>query len=79
MSTLIVPHTVPPVSDDCEQLRKAFSGFSILFLYYLLVSIVPCFCGSVFVVKKSSLFTDLTFVLVFRSLRSDDDRLFESC
>jgi hypothetical protein len=27
MSTLTVPHPLPPVSDDCEQLRKAFSGW----------------------------------------------------
>ncbi|CAK8537484.1 unnamed protein product [Lathyrus sativus] len=27
MSTLTVPHPIPPVSDDVEQLRKAFSGW----------------------------------------------------
>ncbi|KAJ9167027.1 hypothetical protein P3X46_021711 [Hevea brasiliensis] len=27
MSTLIVPQPPPPVADDCEQLRKAFSGW----------------------------------------------------
>lgn len=27
MSTVIVPAEVPPVSDDVEQLRKAFEGF----------------------------------------------------
>ena len=27
MSTLSVPHPLPPVSDDCEQLNKAFSGW----------------------------------------------------
>ena len=26
MATLKVPATVPPVADDCEQLRKAFQG-----------------------------------------------------
>ena len=26
MSTLIVPATIPSVSEDCEQLRKAFEG-----------------------------------------------------
>ncbi|KAK3425870.1 hypothetical protein EUGRSUZ_F02431 [Eucalyptus grandis] len=27
MSTLTVPQPVPPVADDCEQLRKAFAGW----------------------------------------------------
>ncbi|KAJ1411360.1 Annexin [Sesbania bispinosa] len=27
MSTLRVPQPIPPVSDDCEQLRKAFAGW----------------------------------------------------
>ncbi|XP_050213865.1 annexin Gh1-like [Mercurialis annua] len=27
MSTLTIPHPLPPVSDDCEQLRQAFSGW----------------------------------------------------
>ncbi|XP_065847575.1 annexin Gh1 [Euphorbia lathyris] len=27
MSTLIVPHSIPSVAEDCEQLRKAFSGW----------------------------------------------------
>ncbi|XWS15008.1 hypothetical protein CRYUN_Cryun35bG0057900 [Craigia yunnanensis] len=27
MATLTVPATVPSVSEDCEQLRKAFSGW----------------------------------------------------
>ncbi|EEF48493.1 annexin Gh1 [Ricinus communis] len=27
MSTLTIPQPLPPVSDDCEQLRKAFSGW----------------------------------------------------
>jgi hypothetical protein len=26
MATLKVPATVPPVADDCDQLRKAFQG-----------------------------------------------------
>nr|GMD94048.1 annexin D1 [Ipomoea batatas] len=26
MSTLSIPACVPPVSDDCEQLRTAFKG-----------------------------------------------------
>lgn len=30
MSTLIVPATIPPVSEDCEQLRKAFEGLPLL-------------------------------------------------
>ncbi|KAG6400263.1 hypothetical protein SASPL_137088 [Salvia splendens] len=28
MSTLCVPAQVPPVSEDCEQLHKAFSGLT---------------------------------------------------
>lgn len=32
MSTLKVPQSVPPVADDCEQLRKAFSGLTILII-----------------------------------------------
>jgi hypothetical protein len=33
MSTLKVPQSPPPVSDDCEQLRKAFEGFTSFFLF----------------------------------------------
>ena len=32
MSTLIVPATIPSVSEDCEQLRKAFEGLPLLTL-----------------------------------------------
>lgn len=32
MATLSVPNHVPPVSEDCEQLRKAFEGFLSFFL-----------------------------------------------
>lgn len=39
MSTLRIPHPLPPVADDCEQLRKAFAGWGTN--EGLIISILP--------------------------------------
>lgn len=43
MSTLIVPATIPSVSEDCEQLRKAFEGLPLLTLSTSFARVCVCF------------------------------------